>query len=91
MGKLKSKKEGRKIKSLKEKKLNDWFFLIELLAVIKPRCIRWDLVVKDNIFDKDKVMNAKYSLFVAKGLGARIFVLEDITEVKSKFILAFFA
>ena len=84
--------EGRKIKSLKEKKLNDGLFWIELLASIEKKCIRWDLVVKENLSDKDKEMNAKYALSVARGLGAMIFVVwEDITEVKSKLLLTFLA
>ena len=84
--------DDKKIKSLKEKKLNDGLFWIELLASIEPRCIRWDLVVKDNLTDKDKEMNAKYALSVARGLGAMIFVVwEDITEVKSKLLLTFLA
>ena len=84
--------EGRQIKSLKEKKLNDGLFWIELLAAIEPRCIRWDLVVKENLSEKDKEMNAKYALSVSRGLGAMIFVVwEDITEVKSKLLLTFLA
>ena len=82
----------RKIKSLKEKKLGDGLFWIDLLAAIEPRCIRWDLIVKDNPSDKDREMNAKYALSVARGLGAMIFVVwEDITEVKSKLLLTFLA
>ena len=84
--------EARKIKSLKEKKLNDGLFWIELLAAIEPKCIRWDLVAKENLQDKDREMNAKYALSVARGLGAMIFVVwEDITEVKSKLLLTFLA
>ena len=82
----------RKIKSLKEKKLGDGLFWIDLLAAIEPRCIRWDLIVKENPSDKDREMNAKYALSVARGLGAMIFVVwEDITEVKSKLLLTFLA
>ena len=44
--------EGRRIKSLKEKKLNDGLFWIELLSSIEKRCIRWELVVKENLSDK---------------------------------------
>ena len=48
--------------------------------------------VKKNISEKDKEMNAKYALSVARGLGAMIFVVwEDITEVKSKLLLTFLA
>ena len=84
--------QDRRIKNLKEKKLNDGLFWIELLAAIEPKCIRWDLVSKDNLSDKDREMNAKYALSVARGLGAMIFVVwEDITEVKSKLLLTFIA
>ena len=84
--------DDKKIKSLKEKKLNDGLFWIELLASIEPRCIRWDLIIKENPSDKDREMNAKYALSVARGLGAMIFVVwEDITEVKSKLLLTFLA
>ena len=84
--------EKRRIKSLKEKKLNDGLFWIDLLAAIEPRCIRWDLVSKDNLTDKDREMNAKYALSVSRGLGAMIFVVwEDITEVKSRLLLTFLA
>ena len=84
--------DQRKIKNLKEKKLSDGLFWIELLAAIEPRSIRWDFVVKDNPSDKDKEMNAKYALSVARGLGALIFVVwEDITEVKNKLLLTFLA
>ena len=77
---------------LKEKKLSDGLFWIEILAAIEPRSIRWDFVVKDNPSDKDKEMNAKYALSVARGLGALIFVVwEDITEVKNKLLLTFLA
>ena len=65
---------------------------IDLLAAIEPRCIRWDLIIKENPSDKDREMNAKYALSVARGLGAMIFVVwEDITEVKSKLLLTFLA
>jgi len=84
--------DTRKIKSLKEKKLSDGLFWIELLAAIKPKYIRRDFVIKDNPSDKDKEMNAKYALSVTRGLVALIFVVwEYITEVKSKLLLAFLA
>jgi plastin-1 len=84
--------EERRIKNLKEKKLGDGLFWIDLLAAIEPRCIRWDLIIKENPSDKDREMNAKYALSVARGLGAMIFVVwEDITEVKSKLLLTFLA
>ena len=84
--------EGRRIKSLKEKKLNDGLFWIELLASIEPRCIRWDLVLKEKLHDKYREMNAKYDLSVARVLGAMNFLFwEGITEVKPKLLLTFLA
>ena len=79
----------RKIKNLKEWKLSDGLFWIELLADIEPRSIRWDFVVKNNPSDKE--MNTNYAFSFLRGLGALIFVVwEDITEVKSKLLLTFF-
>ena len=84
--------EERKIKSLKEKKLNDGLFWIELLSAIEPRCIRWDYVIKDNIDDKGREKNAKYILSVARSLGPCNYATwEDITEVKSKILLVLLA
>jgi len=84
--------EGRRIKSLKEKKLNDGLFWIELLASIEPKCIKWDYISKDNLQDKEREMNAKYALSIARGLGSINFIFwEQITEVRSKFLLTFLA
>ena len=84
-------KENR-IENLKDKKLADGLFWIHLLSAIEPRCIRWELVIRENPSEKDKEMNAKYVLSVARGLGAMIFVVwEDITEIKSKLLLTLLA
>ena len=82
----------RKIQNLKEKKLNDGLFWIYLLSAIEPKSINWDFVVVDNPSDKDKEMNAKYLLSVARKLGAIIFVdWKDITEVNEKLLLTLLA
>ena len=82
----------RRVHSLKEKKLSDGLFWIELLNAIRPDCIRWEYVIIENITEKDKEMNAKYALSVARILGAVIFIVwEDITEVRSKLLLTFLA
>ena len=82
----------RKIQNLKEKKLNDGLFWIYLLSAIEPKSINWDFVVVDNPSDKDKEMNAKYVLSVARKLDAIIFVVwEDITEVNEKMLLTLLA
>ena len=82
----------RKIQNLKEKKLKDGLFWIYLLSAIEPKSINWDFVVVDNPSDKDKEMNAKYVLSVARKLDAIIFVVwEDITEVNEKMLLTLLA
>ena len=84
--------EERKIQNLKEKKLKDGLFWIYLLSAIEPKSINWDFVVVDNPSDKDKEMNAKYVLSVARKLGAIIFVdWKDITEVNEKLLLTLLA
>ena len=84
--------DERKIKNLKEKKLSDELFWIDLLSSIEPRSIRLDFVVKENPSDNEREMNDKYALSFARGLGAMIFVVwEDITKVKSKLLLTFLA
>ena len=84
--------EYLKIKSLKDKKLNDGLFWIELISSIYPGCINWNYVSKDNLTDNQKEMNAKYILSVTRSLGACNFaVLEDIVEVKPKILLTLLA
>ena len=77
---------------MKEKKLNNGLFLIELCASIEPKCINWKYVVKDNITDKDKEMNSKYAISASRALGACHYVSwQDITEVDSKMLLTLLA
>ena len=48
--------------------------------------------LKEKLHDKDREMNAKYALSVARGLGAMNFLFwEGITEVKPKLLLTFLA
>lgn len=77
-----------KIKSLKDRKLNDGLFWINLLEAICPGCINWNYIAKENLDDKQREMNAKYVLSIARSLGACVFVVwQDICEVNSKMLL----
>lgn len=81
-----------KIKNLKDKKLSDALYFIEICKGIEPRAIDWDIVIKDCKEDADKESNAKYALSIARKLGALVFcVWEDITEVKNKLLLTLLA
>ena len=84
--------QKRQIKNLKEKKLNNGLFWIELCASIEPKCINWKYVVKDNITDKDKEMNSKYAISASRALGACHYVSwKDITEVDPNILLTLLA
>jgi len=77
------------IKSLKDKKLCNSLYFINIMKKIEERAINWDIIS----FDENKEAyenNAKYAISIARKLGATVFLVwEDITEVKSKLLLTF--
>ena len=81
-----------KVKSLKDKKLGNSLYFINIMKTIEPRSIIWDIVVTDKEDDESKQNNAKYAISIARKLGATVFLVwEDIAEVKSKLLLTFLA
>ena len=81
-----------KVKSLKDKKLGNSLYFINIMKSIEPRSINWDIVVTDKDDDDSKQNNAKYAISIARKLGATVFLVwEDIAEVKSKLLLTFLA
>jgi len=81
-----------KIKSLKEKKLKNSLYFIEIMKSIEPRAINWDLVIRDKDDDESLANNAKYCISIARKLGATVFLVwEDIKEVKNRLLLTFLA
>ena len=73
-------------------KLNDELTWLDLINYIEPKCIRWDLIVKNNPSIKDKEMNSKYILSLSRGLGALNFVSwKDITENQNELSWSFLA
>jgi plastin-1 len=81
-----------KVKSLKDKKLGNSLYFINIMKSIEPRSINWDIVVTDKDDDESKQNNAKYAISIARKLGATVFLVwEDITEVKSKLLLTLLA
>ncbi|XP_058070749.1 fimbrin-5-like isoform X2 [Magnolia sinica] len=80
---------GRKtqMESFKDKNLSNGIFFLELLSVVEPRVVNWNLVTKGET-DDEKKLNATYIISVARKLGCSIFLLpEDIMEVNQKMIL----
>ena len=81
-----------KVKSLKDKKLGNSLYFINIMKSIEPRSINWEIVVTDKDDDESKENNAKYAISIARKLGATVFLVwEDIAEVKSKLLLTFLA
>ena len=84
--------EQYKVSSLKDKKLANSMFFIEIMNAIEPRAINWDIVAKEKDDPESLAGNAKYAISIAKKLGACVFLVwEDITEIKSRLLLTFVA
>ena len=84
--------ENLRVKSLKDKKLGNSLYFINIMKSIEPRSINWDIVVTDKDDEESKQNNAKYAISIARKLGATVFLVwEDIAEVKSKLLLTFLA
>ena len=78
----------RAIASFKDKTMADGLFFIDLLRAIEPRVINPDLVMDPAEGAKDREMNAKYVISVARKLGCNVFLLwEHIVEVNPKMLL----
>ena len=61
-------------------------FFLHIMAGLKKRIVKWDLVL-EGFGDEQKKQNAKYALSVARKLGAVLFLTpEDILEVKAKMV-----
>ena len=85
---VKASGSERAIASFKDKTMTDGLFFIDLLRAIEPRVINPELVMDPADNDKDKEMNAKYVISVARKLGCNIFLLwEHIVEVNPKMLL----
>ena len=81
-----------KVKSLKDKRLGNSLYFINIMKSIEPRSINWDIVVTDKDDEESKQNNSKYAISIARKLGATVFLVwEDIAEVKSKLLLTFLA
>jgi plastin-1 len=86
-------KGGRssRMKSFSDPTLATGMFFLDLMHVINPKMIDWD-IVQAGENKEQQLNNAKYCISVARKLGATIFLLpEDIVDVKQKMILTFVA
>nr|CAG8484709.1 15177_t:CDS:10 [Entrophospora candida] len=71
-----------KMNSFKDSSLRSGIFLIDLLNGIRPGVVDYGLVTRGTSED-DATLNARYSISIARKIGATIFLLpEDIVEVR---------
>jgi plastin-1 len=85
------KQEVAPIKNLRDKALSNGQYLLKLMSGIEPRAVNWDIMATGEEAE-DHENNAKYTISVARKLGAVIFCIwEDIVQVNSKQMLILFA
>lgn len=84
-----NKKE--RIKTFKDKELQTSLFFIDLIDSIRPGIVDYKLVFEGKTEDELN-QNGKYSISLARKIGAVLFLLpEDIIQIKPKMILIFVA
>lgn len=87
---VKSSGKSTTMANFKDSSLKNSLFFLDLLNAIRPGCVDPSVVIDGATSDEDLMKNAKYSISMARKLGATIFLLpEDIVEVKPKMILTF--
>jgi len=75
--KVKESGSSLSIKDFHDKSLSSGLFLIELLAVVEPRCVDRKLVTPGDT-DADRELNAKYAISSARKLGCSLFLLWEV-------------
>ncbi|XP_055013626.1 plastin-1-like [Boleophthalmus pectinirostris] len=84
------------ISSFRDKKISTSLPVIDLIDVIAPGTVKWDMVQKSekgrSLTKEDKLNNAKYAVSLARKIGARVYALpDDLVEVNPKMVLTIFA
>lgn len=92
---LAQKRKDSPISSFKDKKISTSLPVIELIDVIAPGTVKWDMVKineRGTLTKEDKLNNAKYAVSLARKIGARVYALpDDLVEVNPKMVLTMFA
>ncbi|EGD72489.1 L-plastin [Salpingoeca rosetta] len=79
------------IRSFKDDSIATSRPILNLISTIRPNAFREDMVTAAET-DEDKLANAKYTITIARKIGAGVYALpEDIVEVKPKMLLTIFA
>ncbi|XP_033844039.1 plastin-1 [Periophthalmus magnuspinnatus] len=93
---LSNQRKDSHISSFKDKKISTSLPVIDLIDVIAPGMVKWDMVKRiekgRNLAKEDKLNNAKYAVSLARKIGARVYALpDDLVEVNPKMVLTIFA
>ncbi|XP_028277519.1 plastin-3 [Parambassis ranga] len=84
--------KSTKISSFKDKEISSSLAVLELIDAIQPGSINYELIKKGSLSEDDKLENAKYTISMARKIGARVYALpEDLVEVKPKMVMTVFA
>lgn len=92
---LSKKRNSIQINSFKDNLISTSLPVIELIDIIAPGTVKWELVKKverGRLMNEDKLNNAKYAISLARKIGARVYALpDDLVEVNPKMVLTIFA
>ncbi|XP_068607637.1 plastin-1-like isoform X2 [Brachionichthys hirsutus] len=92
---LSQKKKDTQISSFKDHVISTSLPVIDLIDIIAPGTVKWDMVKKGGrggLTESDKLSNAKYAISLARKIGTRVYTLpDDLVEVNPKMVLTLFA
>lgn len=92
---LGQKRKDSQINSFKDLRISTALPVIDLIDVIAPGMVKWDMVNRGErgiLKPADKLENAKYAISLARKIGARVYALpDDLVEVNPKMALTLFA
>ena len=84
--------ENNKIKNLKDKKLGNSLYFINIIKSIEPNVVNLDSIIQDKDDKESKESNAKICISIVRKLGATVFLeWKDIVQIKSNLLIIFLA
>ena len=84
--------EKNKIKNIKDKKLANSLYFINIIKSIEPDAVNLDNIIQDKDDKESKESNAKNCISIARKLGVTVFLeWKDIVLVKRNLLLTFLA
>lgn len=89
---LREAQKSSSISGFKDPKISTSLPVLDLIDAIQPGSINYDILKTEDLNDDEKLNNAKYTVSMARKIGARVYALpEDLVEVKPKMVMTVFA